>query len=152
MSRCGICERIQKIQAGENPYFVRELNTGYVVIGDHQRIKGYSLFLCKECKEELHLLEPAFRDAFLHEMAIVAEAVYKAFEADKLNYMLLGAGANRHMHWHFYPRRPGDTPKPGPVFQLGSELLDDRFLPTPEELEELKGRLNAELDKLLESV
>ena len=53
------------------------------------------------------------------------------------------------MHWHFHPRRKGDTPKPGPVWQLGDELLADEYLPTPEELTELKKRLNAELDKLL---
>ena len=53
------------------------------------------------------------------------------------------------MHWHFHPRRKGDTPKPGPVWQLGDELLADEYLTTPEELTELKERLNAELDKLL---
>ena len=79
MCDCMICERIDWIKKNENPYFVRELDTGYVVIGDHQRIKGYSLFLCKQHETELHFLEPAFRDAFLHEMAVVAEAVYNAF-------------------------------------------------------------------------
>ena len=27
-----------------NPYFVMELKTGFVVIGDHQYFKGYTLF------------------------------------------------------------------------------------------------------------
>ena len=149
MDNCGVCERIELTKSGKNPYFVRELKTGYVVIGDHQRIKGYSLFLCKEHATELHFLEPSFRDEFLHEMAIVAEAVYMAFKPDKLNYELLGAGNGQHMHWHLFPRRKGDTPTGGPVWRLGAELLDDKFLPTPEELENLKVRLNAELDKLL---
>ena len=78
MCDCLICERIEMIKSGANPYFVKELNTGYVVIGDHQRIKGYSLFLCKECQNELHFLEPPFRDEFLREMSIVAEAVYSS--------------------------------------------------------------------------
>ena len=68
---CAVCERIDWIKRGENPYFVRELNTGYVVMGDSQRIKGYTLFLCKQCAAELHLLEPEFRDEFLREMAVV---------------------------------------------------------------------------------
>ncbi len=38
----------------------------------------------------------------------------------------------------------------GPVWKLGSELAADEFLPTPEELEDLKNRLRVELDKLLE--
>lgn len=45
MENCMVCERIGWIRDGKNPYFARELNTGYVVIGDHQRIKGYTLFL-----------------------------------------------------------------------------------------------------------
>ena len=34
---CMVCQRIEKIKKGENPYFVKELETGYVVIGDFQR-------------------------------------------------------------------------------------------------------------------
>ena len=45
---CLICDRIEMIRRGENPYFVRELKTGYVVIGDHQHFHGYTLFLYKE--------------------------------------------------------------------------------------------------------
>lgn len=41
---CLICERIEQIKRGENPYFVCELSTGYVVLGDHQRFCGYTLF------------------------------------------------------------------------------------------------------------
>jgi len=35
------------IKNGTNPYFVKELETGYVVIGDNQHFYGYTLFLCK---------------------------------------------------------------------------------------------------------
>lgn len=149
MAGCAVCERIDWIKRGENPYFVRELNTGYVVMGDSQRIKGYTLFLCKQCAVELHLLEPEFRDEFLREMAVVAEAVYRAFKPEKLNYELLGVGRGVHMHWHIFPRRAGDTPKPGPVWQLGDELQAEAYRPGREELETLKGQLNRELDQLL---
>lgn len=111
MNDCMICERIDWIKAGKNPYFVRELNTGYVVIGDYQRIKGYTLFLCKEHATELHFLEQAFRMEFLREMSLVAEAVYNAFQPDKLNYELLGAGTGRHMHWHIFPEDPETPPQ-----------------------------------------
>lgn len=149
MDNCLICERIALIKENRNPYFVRELKTGYVVIGDCQRIKGYTVFLCKQHAYELHELEPHYRDEFLHEMAVVAEAVYHAFLPDKLNYALLGVGRGLHMHWHIYPRREGDTPNPGPVWQLGKELNDEKYRPTGEELEQLKARLREELDKLL---
>lgn len=31
---CLICDRIKSIKEGTNPYFVKEFETGYVVIGD----------------------------------------------------------------------------------------------------------------------
>lgn len=151
MCDCMVCERIEMIKKGENPYFVRELNTGYVVIGDQQRIKGYTLFLCKQHAYELHQLDPDYRDEFLHEMALVSEAVFNAFKPDKLNYSLLGAGRGLHMHWHIHPRRNGDTPNLGPVWQLGKKLYDKKYNPTSEELEILKKQLNEELDKLLDT-
>ncbi len=61
---CLICDRIQLIKNGENPYFVKELETGYVVIGDYQFFRGYTLFLCKIHTNELHKLEPKFKKSF----------------------------------------------------------------------------------------
>ena len=37
---CFICDRIKMTQEGNNPYFVKELETGYVVIGDYQHFNG----------------------------------------------------------------------------------------------------------------
>ncbi len=37
---CLICEGIELIKNEQNPYFVMELETGYVVWGDHQTFKG----------------------------------------------------------------------------------------------------------------
>ena len=81
---CLICDRIEMIKRGENPYFVRELKTGYVVIGDHQHFRGYTLFLYKEHgdKTELFHLDKAERALFMEEMTIVAQAAAKAFGAD----------------------------------------------------------------------
>ena len=104
---CLVCDRIEMIKNGENPYFVRELETGYVVIGDHQHFKGFTLFLCKRHETELFHLDREFKMKFLEEMSIVAEAAAKAFGAEKMNYELLGMG-DAHLHWHLYPRRTGD--------------------------------------------
>ncbi len=77
---CFICDRIQMIKEGNNPYFVKELETGYVVLGDNQHFKGYTIFLCKEHKTELFQLDDSVKMKFLEEMSVVAEAVSKAFE------------------------------------------------------------------------
>lgn len=47
---CLICDRIKMIQRGDNPYFVRELETGYVVIGDFQHFKGILYFYANNTK------------------------------------------------------------------------------------------------------
>ena len=83
---CGVCDRIQMIKDGTNPYFVKELETGYVVIGDFQHFMGYTLFIYKDHTVELFDLEPAVRAKHLEEMTIVARAVKNAFGAEKMNY------------------------------------------------------------------
>lgn len=152
---CLICDRIQMIKEGTNPYFVKELQTGYVVIGDHQHFRGYTLFLCKEHKTELFHLDKDIRQKYLQEMSVVAEAVSKAFHAEKMNYELLGNG-DTHLHWHLFPRVDGDLDGygnngKGPVWWYPKEIMyDDANRPSETELAEMKALLLGELDKLLE--
>ena len=153
---CLICDRIEMIKDGTNPYFVKELETGYVVIGDNQHFRGYTLFLYKhhEDKTELFHLDPSERAIFLEEMTIVAEAVSRAFGAEKINYELLGMG-DAHLHWHLFPRVSGDIGNygnngRGPVWWYPMEKMysnDNR--PDEEQLAEMKGRLLEELEKLI---
>ena len=151
---CLICERIRMINEGTNPWFVKELETGYVVIGDHQHFKGYTIFLCKEHKSELFQLDRATRLRFLEEMSIVAEAVANAFGAEKMNYELLGNG-DSHLHWHLFPRVSGDLGEfgnngKGPVWWYPREkMYSSENCPSEDALNEMKARLAEELDKLL---
>lgn len=151
---CLICDRIEMIKSGTNPYFVKELETGYVVIGDNQHFEGYTLFLCKQHKTELFYLDKSFASKFMQEMIIVSEAVMKAFGAEKINYECLGHG-DAHLHWHLYPRRKGDIDEYGnnglgPVWWYPMELMySDDNRPSPEKLENLKQKLLIELEKLI---
>lgn len=153
---CLICDRIEMIKNGKNPYFVKELNTGYVVIGDHQHFYGYTLFLYKVHgdKTELFHLGHTEKMKFLEEMSMVAEAVSRAFGAEKMNYELLGMG-DAHLHWHLYPRVAGDIENygnsgKGPVWWYPMEkMYGDGNRPTDQELMNMKQKLLAKLDKLL---
>ncbi|MDD6155763.1 MAG: HIT family protein [Lachnospiraceae bacterium] len=152
---CLICDRIEMIKNGSNPYFVKELETGYVVIGDNQHFYGYTLFLYKNHdKTELFQLEMPERKKFMEEMSIVAEAVSNAFGPEKMNYELLGMG-DAHLHWHLYPRRKGDIENygnngAGPVWCYPMEkMYSDENRPSEEAMEEMKHKLLIELDKLI---
>ena len=128
---CLICDRIEIIKNDTNKYFVKELETGYVVIGDYQHFKGYSLFLFKEHKTDLFQLDNKTKMKFLEEMSVVAEAVSKAFNCEKMNYELLGNGK-------------------GPVWWYPLEkMYDTNNCPSDFELQNMKEKLLDELKKII---
>ena len=152
---CLICDRIRMIKEGTNPYFVKELKTGYVVLGDHQHFKGYTLFLCKEHCTELFHLGARIRQEYLNEMVLVAKAVSTAFDAEKMNYELLGNG-DTHLHWHLFPRTDGDldgygNQGRGPVWWYPREkMYAEQARPTDKELKDMKEKLLWQLNSLTE--
>ncbi len=146
---CLICDRIKVIKRGDNPFFVKELRTGLVVLGDHQYYKGYTLLLCKKHVSELHELDKDYRKMFLKDMSLVAEAVFKAFHPAKLNYELLG-NTEPHLHWHIFPRYADDPTPQGPVWYLDKEVRRaKKTIPTERQLKQLKKDLLVQLDNLL---
>lgn len=152
--QCNMCKVIEQIKKDENVWFVKELETGYAVLGWNQHFYGYTLFICKKHVVELFDLEKDFRIKYLNEMVIVAEAVKNAFDAEKINYECLGNG-DAHLHWHIFPRVSGDLGEhgmngKGPVWWLPIEImLDENNKPTPKELETMKEKLKNEIDKLV---
>lgn len=141
MTDCTICQKIKNIKNGSNPYFVFELPTGYIVLGDYQFYRGYTLFLCKKCVNELHELLPSFRQQFLEDMSLVGEAVFKAFKPRKLNYELLG-NTTPHLHWHLFPRYKNDPIPQRPIWCIDSSITcSDKVKPTPEQIKHYKAKL-----------
>lgn len=145
---CLICDRIQAIQQQKNQYFVSELETGYVVIGDHQFFQGYTLFLCKEHKQELHELNPEFKKQYLWEMSLVAEAVFNTFKPKKINYELLG-NTDHHMHWHIFPRHANDPLPKRTVWNIEKSIRNNESTkPDMVLLQEFKEKLRNSLEKI----
>lgn len=87
-------------------------------------------------------------------MADVAEAVKRAFGAEKMNCELLG-NSDTHVHWHLFPRRQGDLGTyghhgRGPVWWYPMEqMFHQDNLVQAEELEELKTKLQAALNETI---
>lgn len=141
MDDCLICKKITLIKSGKNPNLVKELKTGYVVLGDFQYYKGYTLFLSKTHVEELHELENSIMKKFLEEMAQVSKAVYQAFKPIKLNYEMLGNG-DPHLHWHIIPRYKDDPNLKSPVWVVDKSIrYAESVKPTPKQLKILKEKL-----------
>lgn len=143
---CDMCKVIEQIKQGENPWFVKELETGYIIFGWNQHFYGYTIFICKEHVTELWELPEEFRKQYLNEMTIVAKAVKEAFGAEKMNYECLGNG-DVHLHFHLFPRVGGDLGKygnkgKGPVWWLPPKIMwDKKNIPDIKELEEMKEKL-----------
>jgi diadenosine tetraphosphate (Ap4A) HIT family hydrolase len=148
---CLICDRIGLIKKNENKYFVKELESGYVVLADVQYFQGYTIFLSKIHTDELHKLGSKNREIFLKEMAIVAEAVYKVFKPKKLNYELLG-NTDNHLHWHLVPRYGTDPRPETAIWAIDNAIRhNEKFKPNDNQLNEMKTRLLQELDNLINS-
>ena len=145
---CPLCQRIAQIRSNENPLFVTELQTCYVVLGDFHAWRGYTLLLCKDCRPELHDLPPDRRAKFLQEMALVAQAVWNVFRPAKLNYEMLG-NLVPHMHWHLFPRYADDPDRARPVwFRYGPASEDPQHKLPAQELEQMKRSLRDEIARL----
>ncbi|MBP6506901.1 MAG: HIT family protein [Opitutaceae bacterium] len=131
--------------SGANRHFVAELDTGYVVLGDFQFFRGYTLFLGKRHVAELHHLERAEKERFLIEMSLVGESVFRCFQPRKLNYECLG-NAEPHLHWHFFPRHT-DDPSPGTTSWKVDQALryNEAHRPPDSTLVHLKQSLLTEL-------
>ena len=143
---CDMCKVIEEIKKNENPWFVKELKTGYVIFGWNQHFHGYVIFICKQHVTEIWELEEDFRKQYLNEMTLVAKAVKEAFGAEKMNYECLGNG-DVHLHFHLFPRVSGDLGEygnngKGPVWWLPKEIMwDKNNIPDMKELEQKKHKL-----------
>ncbi len=148
ISTCFLCERIDEIKNGTNPYIVAELETGYLLVGDFQYFRGYTIFAAKEHKEELHELDAQTRTKFLVEMSQVAEAAFRAFKPEKMNYELLGNKV-RHMHWHLFPRYANDPAAEGPIWYIDKSIRSNESArPTTQEIAAIKVALLKELKQM----
>ena len=136
---CGICSWIDKIKTNPD-YLIKELSTGYAVLSKYQYkyTKGYTIFLCKQHVNELHDLDDNFKIKFLKEMSQIAEAIFKAFKPDKLNYELLG-NTEPHLHWHIFHRYKNDPNFSKPIWVVDKNIRQaSSTIISQEEIKQLK--------------
>jgi diadenosine tetraphosphate (Ap4A) HIT family hydrolase len=145
---CPICKRLTGLRDGTDPLLVAELRESFVVLGEFQRWRGYTLLLSKRCAPELHALGNDARAAFLDDLAIAAEAVAAAFRPAKLNYELLG-NLVPHLHWHLFPRTADEPNRLRPVWgEYDAAAKDPAYRLSPDELASMSESLRAEICRL----
>jgi diadenosine tetraphosphate (Ap4A) HIT family hydrolase len=115
-AHCELCELHRLTEAGDQPWSVARLGTGYVALNPNQFFRGYTFFSARTCTPELFDLDRDERAAHLYEMTEVARAIQLAFGPRKLNYEALGNSV-AHLHWHLVPRHE-DDPRPwAPIWE-----------------------------------
>jgi diadenosine tetraphosphate (Ap4A) HIT family hydrolase len=111
-----IHKRVRLANEGNNPTAIRRLSSGWLVLGDDQRLRGYSLLLSDPVVRDINELSGETRANFLRDMVIIGDALLEVTGAMLMNYMVLG-NWDRALHAHIHPRyaeEPDLTRQQGP--------------------------------------
>lgn len=98
-----IHQRVDDCRNGSNPKTIVRVRSGWVVLGDVQFLRGYSLLLPDPVVTDLNALERAQRETFLYEMSVIGDALLSVTDAYRINYEILG-NTEAALHAHVFPR------------------------------------------------
>jgi len=104
-----IHERVDLARQGRNPTAICRLQSGWVVLGDDQRLKGYTLLLADPIRDNLNDLSPTDRQQFLMDMTFIGDALCEVLNPSLINYSILG-NTDRALHVHIHPRYDSEEP------------------------------------------
>lgn len=142
-----IKDRIELANNGENSKAIIKLKSGWVVIGDDQRIPGYCLLLRDPVVKSLNSVSEGERRQFLEDMASVGDALREVFGIETVNYSILG-NSDKELHAHIHPRFDDESIEylrmpPWFYHFRGHKIRDVSDL----EIEEMKMKIEKELQK-----
>lgn len=98
-----IHRRVDAARAGNNPTVIRQMPSGWLVLGDLQTLRGYCLLLADPVVQDINTLGHAQRARFLLEMTLIGDALLEVTGARLINYQLLG-NTDHALHVHINPR------------------------------------------------
>ena len=102
-TRTLIHRRVETARAGTNPTVVCRVSSGWVVLGDIQFLRGYSLLLPDPVVPDLNALTKQQRLNYLYEMSILGDALLEVTDAYRINYDIL-CNTEPALHAHVCPR------------------------------------------------
>ena len=95
--------RVALARAGENPWVIGRLRSGWAVMGDVQFLPGYCLLLADPVVPNLNDLAIEARREFLQDMVSIGDALLEVTSAYRINYEILG-NTEPELHAHVFPR------------------------------------------------
>lgn len=98
-----IHRRVEEASVGTNPTVICRVPSGWVVLGDVQFLRGYSLLLPDPVVPDLNSLDKKRRIRYLQDMIILGDALLEVTGAYRINYEILGNNEPA-LHAHIIPR------------------------------------------------
>ena len=96
-------KRVEEARSGLNEAVVTRLDSGWVVLGDKQVVRGYCLLLPDPVVPRLNDLSYDQRLQFLGDMTLIGDALLRVTGADRINYEVLG-NWEQVLYGHVFPR------------------------------------------------
>jgi diadenosine tetraphosphate (Ap4A) HIT family hydrolase len=98
-----IHQRVAACRAGRFEQAICRVHSGWVVLGDAQFLRGYSLLLPDPVVGHLNELNADQRKTLLYEASLVGDALLAITKAVRINYEILG-NLEPALHVHVFPR------------------------------------------------
>ena len=98
-----IHRRVDEARRGLNPKVICRVHSGWVVLGDIQLLRGYSLLLPDPVVDDLNALSAEQRKTYLYEMSVLGDALLASTNSYRINYEILG-NTEAALHAHVFPR------------------------------------------------
>ncbi len=112
---CPLCAQVQASSLADDYGFViADLQFSRLRLVRNQYVTGYCVLICHKHVIEPHELTASERNLFFADLALVGQALQQVFQADKLNFQMLG-NAVPHLHAHIVPRYFGDPAPSRPI-------------------------------------
>lgn len=125
-----ISERVDLARSDKNPFVIKKMKSGWLVIGDVQPLLGYCVFLADPVVASINDLSESERVQYSLDTLRVGDALLAATDAYRINYETLG-NTEPALHTHIIPRyldEPEDKRKM-PAMMKYSWAEAERFSP-----------------------
>jgi len=98
-----IHRRVEACRAGTFAANICRVQSGWVVLGDVQFLRGYCLILPDPVVGHLNELDANGRKTLFYEASVVGDALLEITRAVRINYEILG-NLEPALHLHIFPR------------------------------------------------